>query len=219
VNKQFSRMILAAALAGGLAACATPASTPAGDTSGSSSSSPTPTATGTPSPSASASASASPSASAPAPGTPAALAWAALMDPVGEYAAVARYSAVIDAFGPVQPYVNIKTAEEQHISALTRQLERFGAKVPANPYLGKTSAPADLKAAAQAGIVGEKANVAMYDKLLPRVTDAGLTRVFTDLRRASLETHLPLFEAAAKNDGTLTEAQMIELGLGLGFGG
>jgi len=142
------------------------------------------------------------------------------MDPVGEYAAEARYAAFIDAFGSVQPYVSIKTAEEQHIRALTQQLERFGAEVPANPYLDQ-SAPADLEAAAQAGIKGEKSNVAMYDKLLPQVTDTGLTRVFTNLRRASLETHLPLLEAAAENGGTLTEEQMIELGLGQGpgFGG
>ena len=114
--------------------------------------------------------------------------------------------------------MNIRTAVEQHISALTRQLERFGAEVPANPFLDE-DAPADLEAAAQAGIQGEKANVAMYDKLLGQVTDTGLMRVFTNLRRAAQETHLPLLEAAARNGGTLTEEQMIELGLGLGFGG
>ena len=140
------------------------------------------------------------------------------MDPAGEYAAEARYAAIIDAFGSVQPYVNIRSAEEQHISALTRQLERFGAEVPANPFLDE-DAPADLEAAAQAGIQGEKAIVAMYDKLLGQVTDTGLMRVFTNLRRAAQETHLPLLEAAARNGGTLTEAQMIELGLGQGFGG
>ena len=68
-------------------------------------------------------------------------------------------------------------------------------------------------------MAGEQANVAMFDKLLIQVTDPGLTRVFTNLRRASLDTHLPLFEAAAAHDGTLTEAQMIEMGLGLGYGG
>jgi hypothetical protein len=136
----------------------------------------------------------------------------------GEYANFARYSAVIDTFGEVQPFVNVMSAEEQHISALVLQLQRFGAEIPANPYLGTTTAPADLLTAANDAVAGEQANVAMFDTLLTQVTDTGLTRVFTNLRRASLETHLPLFQAAAAGDGTLTVAQMIELGLGVGYG-
>ena len=39
-----------------------------------------------------------------------------------------------------------------------------------------------------------------------------MTRVFTNLRRSSLDAHLPLFEAAVKAGGFLTEPQMAELG-------
>jgi hypothetical protein len=212
MNKQFGVIVLTATLALGLAACGTTAPSPSATSTGTSTS-PTPTATETTVPSGSA------SAPTPAPATPAAAVWEALMGPNGEYANEARYGAVIDKFGSVQPYVNVKAAEEQHITALVRQLQRFGAEVPANPYLGKVSAPADLQSAAKAGVAGEQANVAMFDTLLTQVTDLGLTRVFTNLRRASLETHLPLFEAAVAHDGTLTEAQMVELGLGLGYGG
>ena len=54
-----------------------------------------------------------------APSDPqAALAWNALMDPEGEYAAYAMYSAVIDEFGSVEPYVSIREAEGRHIEAL-----------------------------------------------------------------------------------------------------
>ena len=62
-----------------------------------------------------------------------AIAWEALMSPVGEYAAAAMYQAVIDEFGPVEPYVTIKSAEERHIDALIRQLDRYG--VPASGAL------------------------------------------------------------------------------------
>ncbi len=135
------------------------------------------------------------------------------MAPDGEYASVAAYAAVIEKFGPVEPYLSIKQAEERHITALTRQLQRLGVTVPANPWLGAIPAPADLASAARAWAEGEVANVALYDRLLAAVTgDTALTRVFTNLRRASLEAHLPLFEAAADNGGTLTRDQMTALG-------
>lgn len=210
MNRRFGVVVLTAALALSLAACSPTATTPSAT---STVDPPTPTVTATAVPSGSA------SAPTPAPSTPAAAVWEALMGPDGEYANRARYGAVIDKFGSVQPYANVKAAEDQHITALIRQLQRYGAEIPANPYLGKVTAPADLQSAARAAVAGEQANVAMFDKLLTRVTDTGLTRVFTNLRRASLETHLPLFEAAAAHDGALTEAQMVELGLGLGFGG
>lgn len=136
------------------------------------------------------------------------------MSPEGEYAASAAYAAVLEKFGQVEPYASIRDGEERHISALTRQLERRGVSVPANPYLGKIAAPADLVAAAKAWSVGEVANVALYDRLLKEVAgDEGLTRVFTNLRRASAEMHLPAFEAAAANDGTLTQDQLTDLGM------
>lgn len=147
-------------------------------------------------------------------GTPAAAAWEALMSPVGEYAASASYQAVIDEFGEVEPYVTIRQGEERHIMALTRQLERMGVEVPDNPYLGEVAAPADLQAAAQAWADGEVENVALYDRLAAMAADdSRLTHVFGNLRYASQEEHLPAFEAAAAGDGTLTQAQMDELGM------
>ena len=144
----------------------------------------------------------------PAPGTDAAIAWEALMSPEGEYAAAAAYAAVIDKFGRVQPYVNIRAAERRHISALTRQLERYGVEVPANPYMKSIPAPTSLQAAAQAWATGEVDNVKMYDNLIAQTSDPQLARVLSNLRRSSLESHLPMFEAAAKSGGTLTVAEM-----------
>ena len=202
--------VVAAVLTLGLAACGTTAPGPtATDGTGASSASPTTPPAETPSPAASAPA---PTSAAPAPGTPEAAVWEALMGPHGEYHAAASYAAVIEEFGPVQPYTAIKETEERHINALSRQLGRFGVEVPANPYLGEIDAPPDLETAANAWAEDEVANVAMYDELLTQVTDPGLKRVFTNLRRASLEAHLPLFEEAAANGGTLTEEQMVELG-------
>ena len=43
------------------------------------------------------------------------------MDPEGEYAAYAMYSAVIVEFGSVEPYVSIREAEGRHIEAIIDQ--------------------------------------------------------------------------------------------------
>jgi hypothetical protein len=132
------------------------------------------------------------------------------MDPTGEYAAFAMYDAVIEKFGDVEPYISIRDAEQNHINALTRQLERAGVVVPANPYVGQVAAPESLLEAAIAWAQGEIDNVLLYDNLLAQTTDQNLVRVFTNLRRASNDIHLPMFEAAAENGGTLTPDQMVQ---------
>ena len=142
------------------------------------------------------------------PGTNEAIAWEALMGADGEYAAAAHYQAVLDAFGDVEPYKTIKASEDRHIDALIRALERYGVQVPENPYMGILTAPADLETAAREWAVGEIANVEMYDDLIEQATDDRLIRVLENLRRASLESHLPAFEKAAANGGTLDPDQM-----------
>jgi hypothetical protein len=133
---------------------------------------------------------------------------AALMGPEGEYAAAASYLAVLDKYGSVEPYQTIYQAELRHIDALIRQLERLGADVPENPYLGKITAPDDLVSAAEAWAIGEILNVELYDQLISKTQNANLLNVLGNLRIASLESHLPAFELAAQGDGTLTAEQM-----------
>lgn len=133
----------------------------------------------------------------------AALAWDALFGLDGEYAAAASYLAVLDHYGQVEPYASIYRQELNHIDALVRQLDRFGIAAPANPYLGVIAAPADLQSAAEAWAEGEILNVELYDRLIAASTDSRLTGVFENLRSASLDRHLPLFQEAAANGGTL----------------
>ena len=148
---------------------------------------------------------------APPEGTDAFLAWEALMGPGGEYAALASYQAVLDEFGQAEPYASIKDAEARHADALARQLERMGVEVPENPYLGLIATPVDLESAAIAWAEGEVANVELYDALIAETEDSRLARVFENLRRASAEEHLPAFELAADNGGSLDPRQMAQL--------
>ena len=130
---------------------------------------------------------------------------AALMGPDGEYAAAASYLAVLEEYGDVEPYATIYEAELRHANALIRQLERLGAEVPVNPYEGNIEAPADLETAALAWAEGEILNIELYDYLLTQTDDSQLTRVLNNLRSASLDSHLPAFEEAAANGGTLDD--------------
>jgi hypothetical protein len=133
------------------------------------------------------------------------LALMALMGPDGEFAAAASYEAVLEKYGDVEPYATIYQAELRHADALIRQLVRLGAEVPTNPYTGEIEAPSSLKDAATAWAIGEVANVELYDYLISQTDDPQLIRVFENLRAASADKHLPAFEAAAENGGTLDD--------------
>jgi hypothetical protein len=129
----------------------------------------------------------------------------ALAGPDGEYAARAEYAAILAKFGAdVQPYANILEAEKQHIAAIQQQCAKYGVPVPADPWLGNVTAPETLLEAAQTGVLAENLNIGMYDSLLPQVQKyPSLVKVFTNLRAASLDHHLPAFEAAVNNGGSL----------------
>lgn len=143
-------------------------------------------------------------------------AWEALMSPVGEYAAYATYDAILKKYGNVEPYASILRSEQMHINALSRQLQRYGVAVPANPYLGQITLAADLKAIAKEEAQTEIDNAAMYDKLMSMANgDAQLQRVFTNLQSASRDMHLVLFNKAAAGNGTLTATEMTNLHMGM----
>jgi hypothetical protein len=140
--------------------------------------------------------------------TDSAIVLVALTGPVGEYAAAASYKAVLDKYGSVEPYATIYKAELRHINSLTRQLRNLGKTVPSNTYLGKITLAKDLVAIAESEAEIEIWNVEMYDELMTKTKNPNLLRLLGNLRRASLESHLPSFELAAENGGTLTLDQM-----------
>ena len=119
-----------------------------------------------------------------------------------EYRAEATYQAVIDKFGPVRPFINIIEAEKRHSSMVRGQYARLGMKAPANPYLGKIEAPASLLKACELGVEAEVENIALYDKLLPRVSDPAVRQVLSQLQAASRDNHLPAFQRCVARGGT-----------------
>jgi len=113
-----------------------------------------------------------------------------------EYKARATYRAVLDKFGSITPFANIVRSEGTHIVALERLFAAYGLPVPPDTYAGTVQAPATLQRAAQIGVDAEIANVAMYDGFLTLAQEPDIVTVFTQLRDASQDKHLPAFQRA-----------------------
>jgi hypothetical protein len=114
----------------------------------------------------------------------------ALMD---EYKAYNTYEKVLEEFGSVRPFSNIINSEAQHINELKAIYEKYNLEVPQNP---KLDVP-DFDSVVDACIAGEEAeiaNVAIYEKLFSQVDNEDIIVVFTALRNASEERHLPAFQ-------------------------
>ena len=104
-----------------------------------------------------------------------------------EYRARDTYQGIIDTFGNVRPFVNIKKSEEQHIRLLVGLYNTYGIPVPPDT-VGGLATPATVAAACSLGVQAEIANADMYVGLL-----AGTTS-YPDVQDVSLYQHLPAFE-------------------------
>lgn len=112
-----------------------------------------------------------------------------------EYGALNTYQAAIAQFGNIAPFSQIARSEQQHLNALAQLFTKYGLPVPANPGLATTPTWDSLAAACQTGVDAEIADAALYDQLKLSVDNADILRVFANLKAASLNNHLPAFEA------------------------
>ncbi len=115
-----------------------------------------------------------------------------------EYLARAEYVAIMAKFGSINPYLNIKQAEEQHIAWLKDMFASLKLSIPADSASLYIHAPATLKEAAQAGVQAEIDNIAMYERFLeqPGLRDpryAAVVDLFSRLKDAS-KNHLAAFQ-------------------------
>lgn len=116
----------------------------------------------------------------------------------GEYKTKAVYEQVIADLGSLRPFSQIVKAEQRHIAALQRIFVRYGLDIPAaDVELGDLTFATKAEACA-AGVEAEIANAALYDEWLAQVDNEDVIRVFTALQSASLNQHLPAFEACAQ---------------------
>ena len=114
-----------------------------------------------------------------------------------EYKARMLYLSVLEDFGDgTRPFARIEQAEASHVLAVSALLQRRGWAVPASLWSPGSFPPfSTLAAACGAGVTAEIEDAAFYDPYLQR-TDLpkDVVNVFTNLRAASLQSHLPTFQ-------------------------
>ena len=123
-----------------------------------------------------------------------------------EYQSWSIYDQVIQDFGEVRPFINIRDAEARHIQALTRLFERYGVPLPENTWPGKVERYATVQAACEASVAAEIANGDLYERLFKTELRADILAVLTNLQEASLERHLPAFQRCVQG-GTRQRAR------------
>jgi hypothetical protein len=114
-----------------------------------------------------------------------------------EHQAKATYDTIVTALGDVPPFSAVAPAQAQHIAELEGVARPHGVDLAGiTPTASPT--PATLAEACQAGVASEEATVALYSELLPQVAAyPDVEYVFTNLRSASQDNHLPAFERCA----------------------
>lgn len=117
-----------------------------------------------------------------------------------EFHARATYRKVIEAFGPVRPFVNIAEAEDRHAHALLALFAQFGAEPPQDTWPERVKAPSSLIEACRAAIDAEIENAAMYARLLGNTDDPAVLAVLKRLQTASQERHLPAFKGCLERE-------------------
>ena len=132
-----------------------------------------------------------------------------------EYHAEFVYLKVIEKSGDVVPFSNIVNAERRHSSVVARLFTNRDLPVPeSNWNLDNVPEFDSVASACSAGVVAERENIALYDELLTQDLPRDVHNVFTNIRAASLNNHLPAFEAC----GSPTQGRGAGQGRGVGQG-
>jgi hypothetical protein len=112
-----------------------------------------------------------------------------------EYKAEMIYQNVLDKFGEnTRPFSNIINAETKHSSKLIELFNKYNLEVPENTWYDKVPTFESVQKACKAGVQAEIDNAELYDSLFKNVEKKDIIFVFTNLRDASIDKHLPAFK-------------------------
>lgn len=111
-----------------------------------------------------------------------------------EYKARALYKKVLEKFGDVKPFSNIINAETTHANELIALYEKYDLIVPEDDWQDKVPEFDSVALACEAGVQAEIENADLYDELFAKVDNQDIIAVFTSLRDASRDKHLPAFQ-------------------------
>lgn len=116
-----------------------------------------------------------------------------------EFKAYETYTKIIEKFGLVQPFVNIKEAEAIHYAALIQLMQKYNIEVPINNWASRIEIPNTLIECCEMGVAGEIANIAMYNNLLGYTIEDDIKDTLFKLQAASYNNHLPAFRNCVIN--------------------
>jgi hypothetical protein len=115
-----------------------------------------------------------------------------------EYQAEAIYLGVLIDFGDVRPFANVVYAEQRHSESIARLFENHGLAVPRNVWsVDNVPRFGSLVEACASAVAAEQDNVTLYDTYLALDLPRDVANVFGNNRAASLERHLPAFQACS----------------------
>ena len=110
-----------------------------------------------------------------------------------EFKVGAIYDQVIDDFGPIRPFTNIRDSEARHIDALLRVFRDFGLTPPENPWVGKASRYDSVAFACADAVQVEIENAGLYERITRSSERPEILAVFRTLHDASQQRYLPAF--------------------------
>ncbi len=116
-----------------------------------------------------------------------------------EFKAYETYSKIIETFGNINPFINIKESEALHYSILIKLAEKYGVEVPMNDWKDKIEIPNNLIECYELGVAAEIENIAMYNNLLTNSTKSDITDALFRLQATSFNNHLPAFRSCVIN--------------------
>ncbi len=135
-----------------------------------------------------------------------------------EFKAYENYTKIIEKFGAVNPFVNIREAEARHYSMLIPLLQKYEVEVPINDWALKLTAPNSYIEACELGVAGEIKNIQMYEHLLGYVQESDVRDAFYRLQARSYNNHLPAFRrcvvqhySSSTNPQGFSQEKMMEM--------
>ncbi len=116
-----------------------------------------------------------------------------------EFKAYETYTKIIEKFGAIAPFINIKEAEAVHYSALIPLLQKYNVQVPINDWAEKIKVPNTYIECCELGVASEINNIAMYDNLIANTKEDDVKDILYKLQAASYNNHLSAFRKAVLN--------------------
>jgi len=110
-----------------------------------------------------------------------------------EFKAWAICDQVIDDFGPIRPFINIRDSEARHIDALLRVFRNYGLTPPNNAWVEKTPHYESAASACADAGQAEIDNVDLYERIIRSSERPEILTVSRNLHDASQQRHLRAF--------------------------